>query len=220
VSTAIDDSLDLIRRALAGDGVSMRALVDRLSPFIEHQVLAMLWKRRLRGRDVRQELRDLTQAVFLSLFESNGKALRAWDPSRDIPLERFVSFLARRQVVTIMRNGRTALWPDEPTDPEVVDAASPSSGGPLPEQIVASREHLQLLLEGVREQLSPTGLEMFYRLVVNEETPEQVGAVMGKSLDAVYKWRSRLALLIREVAGRMSEAAGEPRMTEGTAYRR
>lgn len=197
----------------------MRALVDRLSPVIERQVRATLWKRGPRGRDVRQELCDVTQAVFLSLFESDGKALRAWDPGRGISLEKFVSFLARRQTISITRGGRTTPWRDEPTDPEVLEATVAVTGHLLPEQAVASHEHLQLILEGVREQLSPTGLEMFDRLVVNQETPEQVAAVMGKTLDAVYKWRSRLLHIIRNVDRSVSEAAGEPRVGEGASRR-
>ena len=42
----------------------------------------------------------MTQAVFLSLFEDDGKALRAWDPDRGSPLESFVSLLAHRQVIS------------------------------------------------------------------------------------------------------------------------
>jgi RNA polymerase sigma-70 factor (ECF subfamily) len=218
VSTAGDDSLDLIHRALAGDRASMDLIVERLYPVIQRQVGATLRKRGPRGRDVRQELNDMAHAVFVSLFVPDGKALRAWDPGRGIPLEKFVSLLARHQVISLMRGGRTTPWRDEPTDPEALDATAVAAG-PLPEEIVASRENLRLVLDGLREQLSPAGLEMFYRLVVNEETPEQVSAATGKTLDAVYKWRSRLLQIAREVAQTVSEATGPSRISGGTSRR-
>ena len=47
------------------------------------------------NKDAIQEVKDMTQAVFLSLFEDDGKALRAWDPTRGSPLESFVEEAAQ-----------------------------------------------------------------------------------------------------------------------------
>ena len=76
----------LIQKALAGDPASVRALVDRLSPVISRRVAATLW-RRPGKRNVAQDVADMSQDVFLSLFQSDGKALRAWDPARGMSLE-------------------------------------------------------------------------------------------------------------------------------------
>jgi DNA-directed RNA polymerase specialized sigma24 family protein len=196
----------------------MRALVDRLAPVIERRVAAVLWQRSARGRDARQERRDMVQAVFLSLFESDARALRAWRPDRGTPLEAFVSLLAHRQVISILRNGRTTPWADEPTDPDTMDAAAGSAQ--LPEQLAASREHVQLLLDTVREQLSPLGLEIFQRLVIDQEPIDQLAAALSLTPAALYQWRSRLTKQVQEASARilaagMSEQAGEPRSQKG-----
>jgi RNA polymerase sigma factor (sigma-70 family) len=221
---AAEDPRDLVRKALARDPASVRALVERLSPVIERRVAATLWQRSGR-RDVRQEVKDMTQAVFLSLFEEDGKALRAWDPARGSALEGFVALLAHRQVISILRRGRTSPWPDEPKESEWLEAIP--ADVPLPEQIVASREHLRALLDRVREELSPLGLEMFQRLIVDEEPLDEVGAKLGKSADALYQWRSRLLRRVKQLSAEIlakpasaaSEASVARRTLEGSSHR-
>jgi len=215
VSASGRDSLELIRRSLARDAGSVRALVDRLSPVIERRVAAVLGRRGARGRDPRQELRDLTQAVFLSLFESDCKALRAWDPRRGSTLEGFVSLLALRQVVGLLRSGRTTPWPDDPTEPQALDSTARSE--PLPEELVASREYLGLVLDAVREQLSPRGLEIFQILVVDQEPVEQAAGRLGLTVDAIYQWRSRLLKMVRDAASALSDEAVPRRIAEGSS---
>jgi len=193
----LEESRDLIRKALAREPAAVRTLVDRLSPVIERKVAATLWKR-TPGRDVRQEVRDMTQAVFLSLFEDEGKALRAWDPARGIPLEGFVSLLAHRQVISLLRRGKTSPWPDEPTEAERLERIAPTALGP--EAVVGSREHLAALLDRIREELSPLGLELFQRLIVDEEPLAEVAAKTGRSEAALYQWRSRLLKQIRTMS--------------------
>jgi len=132
----------------------------------------------------------MTQAVFLSLFEDDGKALLAWDPGRGSPLESFVALLAHRQVISILRRGRTTPWPDEPTDDEQLGAVDTDAPGP--EMVAASREHLQLLLDRLREDLSPEGLDLFQRLIVDEEPIEEVSRQVNKTPATLYQWKSRL----------------------------
>ena len=196
-SAELEETRDLIRKALAREPTAVRTLVDRLSPVIERKVAATLWKR-TPGRDVRQEVRDMTQAVFLSLFEDEGKALRAWDPARGIPLEGFVSLLAHRQVISLLRRGKTSPWPDEPTEAERLERIAPTALGP--EAVVGSREHLSALLDRIREELSPLGLELFQRLIVDEEPLSEVAAKTGRSEAALYQWRSRLLKQIRTMS--------------------
>ena len=140
----------------------------------------------------------MTQAVFLSLFEDDGKALRAWDPERGSSLESFVALLAHRQVISILRRGSTTPWKDEPTDDAELGAADTEAPGP--EAVAASREHLQLLLDRIREELSPEGLDLFQRLIVDEEAIEEVGRKVNKTPATLYQWRSRLLKRVRELS--------------------
>jgi DNA-directed RNA polymerase specialized sigma24 family protein len=214
----LDETRDLVRKALAREPAAVRTLVDLLSPVIERKVAATLWKR-TPGRDVRQEVRDMTQAVFLSLFDEDGKALRAWDPARGSPLESFVALLAHRQVISILRRGRTSPWPDEPTEGERLERLVPPALGP--EEVIGSREHLTMLLDRIREELSPIGLELFQRLIVDEEPLAEVAAKVHKTEQALYQWRSRLLRQIRTLSAEIlgispSETVQERRIASGT----
>jgi RNA polymerase sigma-70 factor (ECF subfamily) len=153
--------------------------------------------------------------VFLSLFESDGKALRAWNPERGSSLEGFVSLLAQRQLISILRNGRTTPWPDDPTEPETLDSTVRFE--PLPEELVASREFLGLVLDAVRHELSPRGLEIFQVIVVDQEPADQAAERLGLTLDAFYQWRSRLLKMVRDAAKALSDGAAPPRIKEGSS---
>jgi DNA-directed RNA polymerase specialized sigma24 family protein len=216
-----DDPQILIRQALAGDAVSVRTLVDRLSPVISRRVVATLW-RRTHGRQVTQEVADMTQDVFLSLFQSDGKALRAWDPARGMTLDGFVGMLAQHQVVSILRSGRTSPWREEPTESEKFDDLGTSTV--TPEAVISSREDLRSLLDRLRSSLSPRGLELFQRIIVDEEPLEELIVKTGLGRDAIYQWKSRLLRIIRGLADEtgeasVSETAAEQRNARGAPPR-
>ena len=212
-----EDPRDLIRHALAGDPVKLRALVDRLSPVITKRVTATLWQRN-RKRNVPQDALDMTQDVFVALFQSDGKALRAWDPARGMSLESFVGLLAQHQVISLLRSGRTSAWREEATESEEINDLAMATV--TPDAIVSSREHLQNLLDRLRENLSPRGLELFQRIIVDEEPLEAISQQTGLTRDALYQWKSRLLRLVRTLsaeidAPRVSEPSAPLRMVKG-----
>jgi DNA-directed RNA polymerase specialized sigma24 family protein len=194
------DPLFLIQQALAGDPVSVRALVDRLSPVISKRVAATLWQRS-RKRNVAQETDDMVQDVFLALFQSDGKALRAWDPARGMSLDSFVGLLAQHQVISILRSGRTSPWREEPTEIEHLEESGASA--PSAEGVVSSRQDLRTLLDRLRETLSPRGMELFQRIIVDEEPLDSLATTTGLTRDAIYQWKSRLHRTIRVLAAEM-----------------
>ena len=216
--TESDQSQVQIRQALAGEPRSLRALVDRLSPDVAKRVAAALWQWK-RRRDVAQEVGDMVQEVFLSLFQAEGKALRAWDPARGMSLDRFVGMLAQHQVVSIMRSGRTSPWRDDPTEPEKMESLGESPT--TPESIAISREKLQVLLARLRGELSPRGLELFQRIIVDEESVDTLISGTGLTPAAIYQWKSRLTRRLKELADELeapavSEAGADPRKGKGT----
>jgi RNA polymerase sigma-70 factor (ECF subfamily) len=211
----------LVEEALLGRRDAVRALIDGLTPVIQARVARVLLRRRtgpLKGRSVQQEVGDLCQEVFVSLFESEGRALRAWRPDGGLSLEGFVGLVAERQVISILRSGRRSPWTDEPIDADAIDAIAEQGVGP--ERETASREQLLRLLDRVRETLSPRGLELFERLIVLEEPVERVCADTQMSRDAVYAWRSRLSKTVKQLALELekdpkpSDPARSPRMAE------
>jgi DNA-directed RNA polymerase specialized sigma24 family protein len=212
-----EDLKVLIQQALAGDPASVRALVDRLSPVVSKRVAATLW-RRTTPRNVAQDAADMVQDVFLALFQSDGKALRAWDPARGMSLDSFVGLLAQHQVISILRSGRTSPWREEPTEVEHLEAFGSTSA--TPEAVVSSREDLRTLLDRLRETLSPRGLELFQRIVIDEEPLESLLATTGLTRDAIYQWKSRLHRAVRGLAAEMSvpavsETAAKLRIVKG-----
>jgi DNA-directed RNA polymerase specialized sigma24 family protein len=212
-----EDLQVLIQQALAGDPASVRGLVDRLSPVISKRVTATLW-RRTPQRNVTQDAADMIQDVFLALFQSDGKALRAWNPARGMSLDSFVGLLAQHQVISILRNGRTSPWREEPTDVEHLEAVGSTSA--TPEAVTSSREDLRTLLDRLRQTLSPRGLELLQRIVIDEEPLDSLLATTGLTRDAIYQWKSRLHRTIRALAAEMevpavSETATKLRIVKG-----
>lgn len=205
---------DEVRSALAGNEPALTRLVQTLTPVIQSRVARGLLLRRMgtaAGRDVRQEVEDLTQEIFLLLFADSGKVLRSWQPERGLSLLNFVGLVAERQTASILRSGKRSPWKEDPTLPEHFTlAAAPESG---PEEITASREQCKLLLDRLTEELSPLGRHLFDLLFLRELPLEEVVRETGMTPDAVYAWRSRLRRLVRRLLAEMSKPGPVPRRT-------
>jgi RNA polymerase sigma factor (sigma-70 family) len=200
-----------IQSALAGDEPALNRLVRTLTPVIQSRVARSLLLRRTgwaAGRDIRQEVEDLTQDIFLLLFADGGKVLRSWQPERGLSLANFVGLVAERQTASILRSGKRSPWKEDPVLPEDLDRASPESG---PEEVAASREQLKLLLHRLTEELTPLGRHLFDLLFLRELPFEEVTRQTGMTPDAVYAWRSRLRRLARRLLGETSETRLDPR---------
>jgi RNA polymerase sigma factor (sigma-70 family) len=209
-----DDKADLLRQALAGDAAAQTRLVALLTPVIQARVARTLLARRFRlaaGRDVRQEVEDLSHDVFLALFARGGRVLRTWEPGRGLSLENFVGLVAERQVLSFLRSPRRNPWRDDTSlDDDVFDVETEEPG---PEEIAASRENLALLLDCLREAVTPLGWQLFQLLFIEEKSQAEVEAATGLSADAVYAWRSRLRRIARKLLDELSGNDGPERRT-------
>jgi RNA polymerase sigma-70 factor (ECF subfamily) len=206
----MDATPELVQRALSHDREALRSLVEALTPVIQSRVARGLLRRATAasGRSIRQEVEDLTQEVFVSLFAEGGRALRAWDPRRGLSLVNFVGFLAERQVASILRTARRNPWTEDPTLAEELDA--PMEGGGV-EVRLTSQQTLEALLGRLREELSPLGLSLFEQLFVQQREVAEVCERMGMSRDAVYAWQSRLGKVVRRLGAElMSETPASP----------
>jgi RNA polymerase sigma-70 factor (ECF subfamily) len=193
---------ELVEKVLSGDAAATRAFVDLVVPVIQARAGRKLLRRgAVAGRDARQEVADLVQEVLVSLFEHDAKVLRAWSPSRGLSLQNFVGLVAEREVASILRSGKRSPWKEEASEMVELEASLDPVAGP--ELGVASRQTLDAVVERVREELSPRGLELFFRLVVEEEPVEAVCETYGMSKEAVYAWRSRLGKLVRRIAAEL-----------------
>lgn len=203
-----------VERALARDPEAMRVFLDSTTPIVQARVVRALLRRRGggSGRDLRQEMQDLVQAVFLAIFEEDGKALRAWSPERGLSLSNYVGLLAEREVASILRSGRRSPFTEEPTDGDDLDdrtGAAPSMHGQI-----ASREMLERLLDALRATLSPKGLRVFQMLYVEERTVEDVQTELGMGAEAVYQWRSRIGKQVRKLIAELDPSSSRQRIAE------
>lgn len=179
----------LVAQALARDEGAIASLVDRLTPVIQARVARSLLSVGPGRADIRTQVEDLTQEIFLLLFADGGKVLADWQPARGLSLENFVGLVATRRTLSVLRTKKRGLEATSPPLPDDHEMAAADRG---PEERTASRQQLRLLLSRLREELSPLGWHLFDLLFVQERSVEAVGAETDLSRDAIYAWRSRL----------------------------
>jgi RNA polymerase sigma factor (sigma-70 family) len=207
-----------VSQALAGDTAALARLIRLSTPVIQARVARglLLWRQGGNaGRDVRQEVEDLTQEVFLVLFADDGRVLRSWQPERGLTLAGFVGLVAERQVASILRSGRRSPWRDDPTLPARLDEIADGQG---PEALVASREQMRRLLDRLTEELSPLGRQLFQLLFLDELAIDDAARQTGLSPEALYAWRSRLRRLCRRLLAEMSDRTPGERKTPMDAH--
>ena len=188
-------------RALAGDETALARFIDEMTPIIQTRVARRLLARASR-RDVRQEVEDITQEIFLVLFADGGKVLRSWKAEQGLSLANFVGLVAERRTLSILRSGKRSPWQEDPTLDDELDRVAPQSG---PEEVTASREQLRLLVARLHEELSPLGRRLFDLLFLRDLAVGEVARHAGMKPDAVYAWRSRLRRLAAKLVGELSE---------------
>ena len=194
----------LIDQSLAGDSASITRLVDRLTPVIQARVA-----RRLLGlsasRDVRQDVKDLTQDIFLHLLENGGRVLKGWDPERGMSLENYVGLIAERRAISHLRSGKSNPWRESGN---LEDVDEPSTGSTSVDGEVMTSDFLQTVLARMREALSPLGWRLFELLYIAEKSIDEVKNETDMSADAIYAWRSRLRKLARQCQQELLEDHG------------
>lgn len=206
-----EDMVRLLELALSGDSAALDRLVALLTPVIQACVARTLLARRFRlagGRDLREEVKDLCQNVFVALLDRDCRVLRAWKPERGLSLKNFVCLVAKCQVLSFLRSPRNP-WREDPSLAE--DLPEVEDKDPGPEEMAIIREHLALLLDRLYEKLSPQGWQMFQLLYIQDLSQEEVEAVSGLSADAVYAWRSRLRRIARKLLDELSGNDGPER---------
>jgi RNA polymerase sigma factor (sigma-70 family) len=209
---------ELVRGALANDASARRELVTRLLPVVRARVMHALLRYKAREQAA-QATDDLTQQVFLLLFDDGGRRLRAWEPGRGAALTTFVALVAEREVIGILRRGRRNPWTESPTEHD--ELVGRAGAGASFESAVEDRELLNAVLDRALAGLDERGLLLFQRLVVEEAPVDAVASELGASCAALYMWRSRFAKSVREVAEALAAepapAPAEPRGTSPSA---
>jgi DNA-directed RNA polymerase specialized sigma24 family protein len=200
-----------LRLALdSGDPMLVREFVLEWIPLVQARVARTLVRHREFSRDTRQEVEDVTQEVFATMFADGSKALRAWNPDRGLSLRNFIGLLAERHTITIVRSLRRSPWTESPSDTGELDEHMGEDVDQA--EAVESKDFLRTLFQEVEEVLTPRGLELFERLLVYEESIDEVCASTGMSTDAVYAWRSRLIKVARTLGTELMQKMSSPRL--------
>lgn len=192
--------LDVIARAATGERPAIEQLVRELSPCVQARVTATLWKF---GHRSRAEVEDLTQDVFIELLSDRAKVLSTWEPRRGLGLKGFVGLVAQRLTAAKLCT-RSRRAPELRPQPELEASAGQEAPSLGPEQAVAAREYLRIVLIRVEAKLSAKGLEMFHRLYVQQQAPELIASELETTVEAVYQWRTRLSKVTAEIERELS----------------
>lgn len=206
------DGLDrYVIEAAGGDSLAIVKLVREILPVIEARVARVMLRSRARlGRDIRQDVEDLSQDVLVGLLANDLRVLRSWDPQRGLSLRGFVGLVAERQATSLLRSPRRSPWREQPQAHEELEPA-PVSDSRGPFAVLASRESLALLTERLSHNVTALGEDMFRRLYIHQESIDEICRQTGMQEDAVYAWRSRLGRLARKLLRDLDATAPGPR---------
>ncbi len=205
---------ELLTKAIQGNSVSIRHLIDELTPVVQTRIARTLlrWHHKKAISELRQEMEDLVQDVFVALFADDSAILRSWDKDRGLSLANFVGLVAERQTGATLRTGKRNPWresPAEMNDLEINSIRHGQSGSPAEglspdgdgteEARLLSRQALQYLWQRLKEDLSPVGRRLFELLYVHGWSAQEVCAEMKMTPEAVWAWRSRLGKRARQI---------------------
>jgi RNA polymerase sigma-70 factor (ECF subfamily) len=178
---------------------------------IQARVARCVLRFKPRSGQVRQDVDDLAQDVFLRLFEESGRVIASWDPARGLSLENFAGLVAERLAISSLRTGKRSAWREDEADEEALAAVPSVEAGPAEE--VASVDFMGRLHERLRETLTPLGMHLFNLLYVEERSVEEVCAATELSADAVYAWRSRLRRTAQSLCRQLVSETAAPART-------
>lgn len=187
--------LKLVKGALAGRRAALRMLVRRLLPVVHARARVFLSRRpdrRIAGKDAD----DLTQEVWLSLLDDDGRLLRAWDPDRGMALEGYVGLLTRRQ---LWRNieASSAQKRGGGVAPVALESAPEPVAPDDPERATMSAQLLARLRAHLFEQLPARGQLVYAALYEDGRDVSQTAEVLGVNRQVVYNWQHRIRKLAR-----------------------
>ncbi len=202
MSEKADIPPDLVARALAGEEVACRALVDALTPVFQQEAArALRHSGQSTGRNLRQEVTDLTQEIFLSLFERDARALREWRPDGGRGLLTYLRVFARYQAVSLMRTQRRNPYTERPTDLGAPEAAGLAGQDRDLERRLQDRDTVAALGRRVEREMSELDQRLFHDLFVAERSNEEIAADLAITPGVLYKRIHRLRERLKDLLG-------------------
>jgi RNA polymerase sigma factor (sigma-70 family) len=202
----------LLAAALARDAGALLELARLLTPPIQVRVARALVRRagaRARASDLRSELDDMTQEVFVRLFAHDARALRAWDPARGLSLVNFVGMVADREVSNVFHSGRRTPWSDRLELREDMEGEAPMTVQVGDERRQIYKDLLVKVCRRLEAWLSPRGRELFDVVYLEERPLGEVAERFNMQPSAIYAWRNRVGKRARELLDELQAEEAE-----------
>ena len=177
----------------------MSRLVGHLRPILHARVARVLLRYgRCATANLREEIQELIQEVFVALFEREAQALKTWDPALGMSLENYVGLVAERRVASILRDrGRIKRAAEEQALDDGKSELRDLARGPGSN--AEDRQMLQLLLSRIRQSSSPISWKVFQMRFIQELEIDEISGETGMSPDAIYASVSRVRRLARHL---------------------
>lgn len=193
---------EIIRRAVVEKhGASIETMVEILSAIVHGRVARVLVRRRggSRGRDLRQDVEDITQEIFVAFLEHGGKILLSWSPEKGSAAS-FFGLIAERRTHNILDSRKQSPWTEEPSEIEKLER---SHGTDQLEKQISSRHMLRVLGERLLVELTERDRTLFELLYLQRLDDDKVRQRLNLSRDVLYQARKRLLTRIRNIASKM-----------------
>lgn len=180
---------ELIRRCLAGDRRAMDSFVGQFAEVIHQAVRATLWAA---DRTLAQEAEDIAEEVLVGLLKDGCRALRAYDPGRD--LRAWVYTVARGRCIDevrrLMRRRRMRPMGEE------VEARleAPSEATADPE--LAAR--VQAAIDELPDRQRLAVRMFFFDGRKYKEIAQAVGITVSEVASYIHRAKEKLAQALRE----------------------
>ncbi len=192
-------TLEELKSCLADGEHGLTRLVRGLQGIV-HARVARVFLHRAPGAStsLHEDLEELAQDVFVTLFDRDALTLRNWDPQRGLSLENYVGLVAERRVLSILRHRRRKKIPmaEESID-EHQGTLRDATRGTQPQ--AEDRQLLRRMLQRLEETLSPSSWRVFKLRFIDEMEIDEIHQETGMSHDAVYASISRLRRQARDL---------------------
>ena len=199
LSEPLDPTQQLLHGCIRGEAAARQRLVEEYSGIVSYGVSVIFQQF---GRPSRkEEIEDMSQEVFLALFDQDARKLRQYQGRNGCSLASWIRLVANRLTIDrLRREGRTVSL-DDPGNAEtsmVRETHPDARTGPEPlveEAMRAARVRAMI------EDLPPKD-QLFVRLFYFKGLPiEEVAQTLGITTNAAYVRKMRLHDKLRRIAG-------------------
>ena len=186
----------LLRACIAGDEQAMAAFVSRFQKHI-HTVVGRTIRKYTNDVDP-TVIDDLTQEVFVSLFENERRRLRTYEGRDGAPLKAWLRVIAMRNTISSMRRWKKhSQLPNDETNrgsTHLVDE------GPTATQMLAAQDNLTLKSKvlALAAKLPEEDRQLIEMIYVYEMSVPEITKALNIRRGALYMRKNRALVRLRD----------------------